>query len=280
MPLLDYASDDDSDAEAGTLSAVEGPGIRKESDSHTAVVPIVDGFHLPAPKSNRRRDGPVKIKVDLPKLNDTDDGPPRGPQKKSKTSGGPIPKGAGTSSLLSMLPAPKKEGVSLPKRARVLGGGLKGSDIPGTTIFVETNHELPVAHPSSTTVESSSTAPSGLFVPPSMARSRLQESKPSLPDSFLGPVSALPPKPDPPQSMNFFSLGEPQPYANTNHTILICAWRNGIDKIGCSTEANGVYSSVCLWLRRCFVRSRRQRIYSPEAYANGSISGILSKALG
>src|SRR5258707_2655118 len=63
-------------------------------------------------------------------------------------------KGAGTSSLLSMLPAPKKEGVSLLKCARVLGGGLKGPDILGTMIFMETNHELPVAHLSSTTARS------------------------------------------------------------------------------------------------------------------------------
>jgi proline-rich protein PRCC len=176
--LVDYGSDDDSGGDAGPSPSLSKSSIATPFTSKptTQAAPLPtsassSGFQLPPPKSNsRRRDGPVKIKVEAPKPSSEYDAPiilkkQRVDQSSVRTTG------AGASSLLSMLPAPKmvqKTSVAPAKSTRVLGGGVKSNnDDPGVIMasdFVTTSE----ADSSNPKAEDSTLATS--FMPSSIAR--------------------------------------------------------------------------------------------------------------
>lgn len=211
MPLLvDYGSDsDESDndvkdpvpalAKTSALAVTLPPPKPSTSMPSKSRTSAAGGLQLPAPRTNRRRDGPVKIRVDLLKLSGSEDQlPSKGPKKpKIESSSSRTTKGAGASSLVSMLPAPKKTSIDLPKPARVLGGGASSrNDDPGVIMDTYSFDEGEESGPH--TVDIGETKPVTDFLPPSMARSK---PKPSVPAHKVAP-----PKPAAP-AMDFFSLG-------------------------------------------------------------------------
>jgi hypothetical protein len=140
MLNLEYGSDEDSDvetvqAQAETLGFASPPNPIKEPASVNRSVKG-GGLQLPPPtnKSSRRKDGPVKIKIDV--LDPTVDEVESVPVSKKPRTEIPSAHRAGSSSLVSMLsklPAPKVVTLA-PQPARVLGGGVKSFDDPGLLI--------------------------------------------------------------------------------------------------------------------------------------------------
>lgn len=97
----------------------------------TTVTPATaskSGLNLPAPKStkSKRKEGPVKITVEALKPTETDDEP----QAKRPRLDKPVKAtGAGSSSLLNLLPAPKKDALAAPVvKPSVLGAASSGAD--------------------------------------------------------------------------------------------------------------------------------------------------------
>lgn len=165
---------------------------------------------LPPPKSKNR---PKKVKIGLPALSaaideDANDLKDERPAKKPRLTAG-----TGSSSLLSMLPAPKQKNPSLPAPERVLGGGRgpglvfnAPQSFAHPTNDVDTGYSaanpLPTEEKGSDAPEASSTPFS--FLPPSLAKGRsnisLEEEKPKAPTSQR--VTSEP-------TVDFFSLGAP-----------------------------------------------------------------------
>lgn len=108
-------SDNDSDVETSTTTTAPVKPVPTKSTTTQK-----SGFSLPPPKQAKR---PKKIPIDLPKPGkggDIEGELEQPPSKKARTDG----KGAGASSLLSMLPAPKQKAPAKPSQPkRVLGGG-------------------------------------------------------------------------------------------------------------------------------------------------------------
>ncbi|KAJ3813177.1 mitotic checkpoint regulator, MAD2B-interacting-domain-containing protein [Lentinula lateritia] len=194
LGIEDYGSGSDSDGE-GTSQRLQPIESKKSSIS------------LPPPSSTK---GPPKkkktIAISLPTLKHADDGDDddmqleRPPAKKAKAG-----TGAGFSSLLSMLPAPKQKAPVPSAPERVLGGGNgpglvfnKSRPVAATaTLSVEDEGSISGAdEPTLEGLTSSST--SFAFRPPSVARGKanisLEEEKPRVSD----PTSTM--------SADFFGL--------------------------------------------------------------------------
>ncbi|KAJ4474521.1 mitotic checkpoint regulator, MAD2B-interacting-domain-containing protein [Lentinula lateritia] len=197
LGIEDYGSGSDSDGE-GTSQCL--PPIQSEKSS----------ISLPPPSLTN---GPIKkkktIAISLPTLKHADDSDDdvmieRPPAKKAKAG-----TGAGFSSLLSMLPAPKQKAPVPSAPERVLGGG----DGPGlvfnnlrpaaatTALSVEDEESISgVDEPTLEGLTSSST--SFAFRPPSVARGKanisLEEEKPRVTLKSRDPTSKM--------SADFFGL--------------------------------------------------------------------------
>jgi len=175
-------SDNDSDVETTTTTTVSVKSVpTKPTTTPKSAVP------LPPPKQAKR---PKKITIDLPKPNkggDGEDDPEQPPTKKARTDG----KGAGVSSLLSMLPAPKQVAPAKPPQPeRVLGGG----NAPALSF-----NSAPRS--ASDEADTSTVAKPNLFIPNSIARGKANVS---TEDSAVGPRPHAAPSPP---AVGFFSLG-------------------------------------------------------------------------
>ena len=174
-------SDNDSDAETTTTTPAKPVTTKPTTTPNSAI-------SLPPPKQAKR---PKKITIDLPRPNQGGDGeeePEQPPTKKARTDG----RGAGVSSLLSMLPAPKQVApVKLPQPGRVLGGGN------APALSFNSAHQSTEDDPDVPTV-----AKMNLFVPNSITRGKANVS---TEDSGAGPSRprAAPSTP----AVDFFSLG-------------------------------------------------------------------------
>ncbi|KDQ18472.1 hypothetical protein BOTBODRAFT_52477 [Botryobasidium botryosum FD-172 SS1] len=199
LGIVDYGSDGGSDSESEVASVPKPPPqplSTAASDAPTKPKSTL-GLSLPPPKTTKRRNGPVKIMVELPKpaSNEGEDEETEGRQvKKPRVEGsnGAPKKPAGSSSLVAMLPAPTKKVASAPRPPRVLGGGAAGDGSAGVSL-----ERLPISVNYGDSTEEPSAGPqasSTAFLPPSMAKGKgkavSEEKKPS----------STPP-------VDFFSLG-------------------------------------------------------------------------
>ena len=173
-------SDNDSDVETTTTTTA------KPVPAKPTAAPK-PGISLPPPKQAKR---PKKIVIDLPKPSegdDVEDGQEQPPIKKARRDG----KGAGASSLLSMLPAPKRVAPAKPpKPQRVLGGG----NAPALSFG-------PARQSVDDDPDTSTAAKSNLFAPNSVTRGKANVS---TEDSVAGPSR---PRVTPSPAVDFFSLG-------------------------------------------------------------------------
>jgi len=179
-----YGSGSDPDSDVETTTTTTAPVPTKPT------IASKSGISLPPQKQAKR---PKKITIDLPKLNkgdDIKDEPEEPPTKKARVDG----KGAGVSSLLSMLPAPKQAvPAKTPQPKRVLGGG-NAPALSFNSAHQSTNHE-----PDTSTV-----AKPNLFVPNSITRGKPNVS---TEDSPAGP--SRPRVAPSTAAVDFFSLGMP-----------------------------------------------------------------------
>lgn len=176
-------SDNDSDSETAQTSVLH-PSAKSQSLPKSSRQPSSTSSSLPPPKSKK------KVAITLPSLkslskDDEDDAPPA---KKPR-----LDSGAGVSSLLSMLPAPKQKTVPKAAPARVLGGGagnhsyIAGPSVPADSDVVD---DEPVSIDSLP------------FIPASLKKGR---SNISLEDER--PRKAPKRAPSPTPAVDFFSLG-------------------------------------------------------------------------
>lgn len=214
LGIDDYGSDSDSDVGETPASTASKPSalptqapLAKPSLSlppPAAAPKPSGGLNLPPPKSSKRRDGPVRITVDLPK--------PKAPEDGEETASKPVikepgakTKGAGASSLLAMLPKPKQAvpTLSKPKPPRVLGGGASSSyDDPGVIMpFDFSNNHENDSKSTSSGGDDSSTIASTSFIPMSTTRPKPK----STPQGVNPPTPKLPASSAP--AVDFFSLG-------------------------------------------------------------------------
>lgn len=136
---IDYGSDSEDDSISSTVTqkpattaAIAGPSSvaaklalpPPSKPSLPASKAPGSSISLPPPKTKKPA---KKILVELPKLSkhasDDEDDEDRPALKKPRLNGAG---GGKASALLSMLPAPKKSTLELPKAERVLGGGGRG----------------------------------------------------------------------------------------------------------------------------------------------------------
>ncbi|KAF8892555.1 mitotic checkpoint regulator, MAD2B-interacting-domain-containing protein [Infundibulicybe gibba] len=182
------------------MLGIEDYGSGSDNDSSTEQ-------KKPATKTKR----PKKITIGLPTLarradeDDLKDEKP--PTKKPR-----LESGAGFSSLLSMLPAPKQTNPTLPKPERVLGGG-GGPGLVFNTSNSTTSNANDAVDAISTPRE-----PSTLFLPPSLAKGKsnisLDEEKPRPSKATTPPQSKQEP------AMDFFSLGSTASSSKVTSTTL------------------------------------------------------------
>ncbi|KAI0670335.1 mitotic checkpoint regulator, MAD2B-interacting-domain-containing protein [Trametes maxima] len=170
------------------------------------------GLSLPPPKPKR---GPKKISIGLPALSKDDDGSDHDERPAAKKPR--LESGAGSSGLLSMLPAPKNKAPVIPAPERVLGAGRgpglvfkSAPSAPARTTTVEDAEDDEDTRPNDT-LDSSVSAileekpeskPSLPFMPTSVKRGKANvsvEEKLSAPLARPS-VSAAP-------LVDFFSLG-------------------------------------------------------------------------
>lgn len=181
LGIEDYGSDSDSEQSLPDIS--------------TTVV---------SPKTTKTLRGPKKITISLPSISNTHDileaGDER-PAKKQKTGG------AGSSSLLSMLPLPKQVNL-VPQAQRVLGGGTG----PGLKFHASTStmNGSPSVDQEATSQDVCYVEPATLFRPTSVSKGRKNIS---LEETSIKPTDAIP-KETTSAALDFFSLGssitEPQ----------------------------------------------------------------------
>ncbi|KAG9018715.1 hypothetical protein FRB90_010329 [Tulasnella sp. 427] len=152
LGLDDYGSDVESDA-SDSSKPVSKPSVptsqakpksslasllppAKKGSSITlppptkAASPSLGGLNLPPPTKSKKRDGPVKITVAALKPTEDEEADEHQAKKRRLDTDGERKAGAGSSSLLSMLPAPKKVVPEKPaEKPKVLGGGAGGQDV-------------------------------------------------------------------------------------------------------------------------------------------------------
>lgn len=229
-----YGSGDDSDDETQQTKPVSPPpavqrkfGLSLPPPNAASSSKSSSGLSLPAPKKK----APKKIAIGLPTLSsekdddDTfDDGPPA---KKPR-----IELGAGSSSLFSMLPAPKNKNPVPAAQERVLGGGrgpglvfntgTKRSAAQATVEDVEDEDEdgdrtAPKLAPLSSSILEEVTeeipapkkpAAALPFIPPSLAKGKANvstEDRPTISKATAAKAAAVNCAP----AVDFFSLGAP-----------------------------------------------------------------------
>lgn len=148
--------------------------------------PALAGLTLPAPRANK---GKKRIAIDLPALSQDE----TREEDIQPTAKKPRIGGSGSSSLFSMLPAPKKNGPIPVAPQRVLGGGkgpgLVFSNPRSQAVTVEeVDEELEgtVHHPESTTASHPSSIP---FLPSSLGKGRKNISVEDPTQSITRPKS-------------------------------------------------------------------------------------------
>ncbi|KAG8998834.1 hypothetical protein FRB94_006635 [Tulasnella sp. JGI-2019a] len=153
LGLDNYGSDSDSDHDdvlkkeprttlqaqpkSSLLSALPPPRANGSGSTGVSLPGSSNAMNLPAPKAkNKKRDGPIKIKVESLKPSNTSDDEDQPPAKKPRLeSNGKKAVGAGSSALLAMLPAPKKTSTLALPPPKMLGSGAGGSE---TGAIIET----------------------------------------------------------------------------------------------------------------------------------------------
>lgn len=221
LGIEDYGSgsDNDSDSEIvsvppkSSLLSKLPPPSKKSSISLPAPSSSIS---LPPPKPKR---GPKKITIGLPALSAPNDDDDEFESERPAAKKPRLESGAGSSSLLAMLPAPKQKNPTLPTPERVLGGGKgpglvfntsrpsatpvplnKGDagDSGGSNLYPTDNESI------DTLPESSSTSFS--FMPTSVGKGRsnvsVEEGKPKAPARTVSSVKVTSAP-----VVDFFSLG-------------------------------------------------------------------------
>ncbi|TDL24775.1 hypothetical protein BD410DRAFT_744397 [Rickenella mellea] len=208
---LDYGSDSDSESGPSPKPAVtaaqphqkDPTNSKRPKDPRPAGTPEPKskGLNLPEPKT--KKSGSKKVILELPKLSKVDDGddlePERPSLKRPRLEDGKN----GRSSLLSMLPAPKKTAMELPAPQRVLGGGRPGvvysAATRATVEDVETNgneddareeDEVPLEEQSSVSL-----------LPPSLAKGKGKATREAMSSSVAKPSGTTS------EAVDFFSIG-------------------------------------------------------------------------
>lgn len=206
LSIEDYGSDN-SDSEIDSKPSQPTSTAKQPSTSK----PSSSGLSLPPPKSKR---APKKITVGLPSLPDhprEEEEDERPAAKKPR-----LGSGAGASSLLSMLPAPKQKVPVATAPERVLGGG-KGPGLVFNTSsrkssimappVTDRDYETSVssdAMPSEIAEETAPQTSSVAFLPPSLKKGR---SNISLEEGGMPPRTSAAPKVSAAPAVDFFSLG-------------------------------------------------------------------------
>ncbi len=187
LGLEDYGSGSESDGETETKtqasSSINSQSLKPQSKTTSS-----SSIALPPPRTKKR------VAIALPSLKPAKDD---GDEKEISRPAAKKPRlesGAGTSSLMSMLPAPKQKNPTPAPTERVLGGG-KGQALSFN------------APPSAPPADEEAPALSIPFLPPSLAKGR---SNISLEEDRPKPAARTP---APAPAMDFFSLGE-QCYRN------------------------------------------------------------------
>jgi proline-rich protein PRCC len=187
LGVEDYGSDNDSDHEPSQNGATSSA---QKAASPLKLPPPVKATSRVSPKPPKSKRAPKKITIGLPTLPDEpeeDIDVDKHPAKKPR-----LQSGAGSSSLLCMLPAPKQKQPVVPPRERVLGAGR------GPGLVFEENSSTSVEP-----AESLAHVNSTLFRPTSLGKGRsnisIEEENPS-PRKVIPKVIPAPPT-------DFFSLG-------------------------------------------------------------------------
>ncbi|KAJ4000739.1 mitotic checkpoint regulator, MAD2B-interacting-domain-containing protein [Lentinula boryana] len=207
------------------MLGIEDYGSGSDSDGELGSQPKKSSVSLPPPSTKAAVKKKKTIAISLPALKpaNEDDGDDlqleRPPAKKPKLGAGV---GAGSSSLLSMLPAPKQKALVAPAPERVLGSG-KG---PGlvfntwrstgmTSIPTEENEQsyLVADEPTMEQPISSASSTSFAFRPPSLVKGKanisLEEEKPK---------ATLKSKPSAGMAIDFFGLGSTSSSSSTSQS--------------------------------------------------------------
>ncbi|KAF7338274.1 hypothetical protein MVEN_02052800 [Mycena venus] len=191
LGLGDYGSDSENGGDSDNDTPV--PSV---SAKMLKPAPSTTKMALPPPKQKK------KVTIGLPALKPMDDETDdlkdeRPPAKKPR-----LEAGAGKSSLLSMLPAPKQKNPVLPPPERVLGGGSGPGLVFNTSrpTAKEVSTEADGGQQEASAAESST---SFSFRPPSLAKGRsnisLEEGATNAPPRTAPKVSSAP-------AVDFFSL--------------------------------------------------------------------------
>ncbi|KAJ7774880.1 mitotic checkpoint regulator, MAD2B-interacting-domain-containing protein [Mycena metata] len=201
LGLADYGSDSENGGDSDNDAPPAVPPPSKASKLPTSKVA------LPPLKQKR---GPKKVTIGLPTLNPVDDDFDDLADERPAAKKPRLEAGAGKSSLLSMLPAPKQKNPVLPPSERVLGGGsgpglVFNAPRPATTAAAEDEEQSQDAEPLTEPSTSFS------FRPPSLAKGRanisLEEGAIKAPPRTTTKVSAAP-------AVDFFSLGKTTPVSS------------------------------------------------------------------
>lgn len=193
LGLGDYGSDSESGGESDNDSGVATlPSKGSTSGSATP-----SKMALPPPKQKR---GPKKVTIGLPTLNPVDDDADDLKDERPAAKKPRLEAGAGMSSLVSMLPAPKQKNPVLPPPERVLGGGSG----PGLVFSTPRPTAKEIEQQSEDVEPSTASSTSFSFRPPSLAKGRsnisLEEGTTKASPRTATTVSAAP-------AVDFFSLG-------------------------------------------------------------------------
>lgn len=215
LGVENYGSDNESGDES--ISTTKLP-VASTSKQPTSSRKPTGGFGLALPPpsagaSSKSTKKTKKIAIGLPSLSKTSDDEADAQDDQPPTKKARLESGAGRSSLLSMLPAPKQKTLALPKPERVLGGGQG----PGLVFNASRSSAAAPAPPTAGEdadegIENGAipgsggdqvSAPSTFLLPPSLRKGKanvsLEDSAPRS-TSTSKPVSSAP-------AVDFFSLG-------------------------------------------------------------------------
>ncbi|KAK0240108.1 mitotic checkpoint regulator, MAD2B-interacting-domain-containing protein [Armillaria nabsnona] len=198
LGLEDYGSGSESDGETETKtqasSSINSQSLKPQSKTTSS-----SSIALPPPRTKKR------VAIALPSLKPVKDDADEKEISRPAAKKPRLESGAGTSSLMSMLPAPKQKNPAPAPTERVLGGGK------GQALSFNTPSSAPPA-------DEEAPAPSIPFLPPSLAKGRsnisLEEDRPKPAARTAAPAPA----------MDFFSLGAasaPKPTASSSSSISI-----------------------------------------------------------
>jgi proline-rich protein PRCC len=194
MPLVDYGSESEGE---------DSPPPFDSSNAAPSTLKPADGQAKP-------KKAPKKIAIDLPALSkDTgadDDPDGQRPAKRARME----TKGAGSSALFNMLPAPKVKNPTPAAAPRVLGGGGKPGLVFTTTSALSSTAAADDEGQLAETGSSFKDLPSTLFAPLSLAKGKANISLEEGDIHISKPSISRPPKLAAPPA-DFFSLGE-SPY--------------------------------------------------------------------